>query len=352
MNEIRVNTAKPYSVCIETGSFQTAASRIASVCGGPTVGVVSDDTVFSLYGQSLCSALEKCGRRVVPFVFEHGEQSKNLSVYGELVAFLADKHVTRSDALIALGGGVVGDLTGFAAATYLRGVKYVQIPTTLLAAVDSSVGGKTAVDLPNGKNLVGCFYQPSFVLCDPALLRSLPENIYRDGCAEVIKYGMLGNPELLDALTKLPAKEQLTEVIAVCVGMKRDIVSADEYDRGQRQLLNFGHTFGHAIEACSRFSVSHGCAVAIGMAMMTLAAETLGFCKKGVYDRLCSLLEQYSLPKKCSFSADMLFGALCADKKVLGADINLIIPEAYGHSVIHTVPLAEVPEWLRAGGAV
>ena len=351
MQTIKVATHTPYNVEIASGLLQNAGARIHAICGGQTAAVVSDDTVFPLYGAAVCTGLEAAGCRVVPFVFPHGEASKNLSTYAELLNFLAEKRLTRTDVLIALGGGVVGDLTGFAAATYLRGVRYVQIPTTLLAAVDSSVGGKTAVDLPAGKNLAGSFHQPALVLCDPDTLKTLPDAIYRDGCAEVIKYGMLGNAAFLQELAQTPARDQLAHVIATCVAMKRDVVSADEFDHGQRQLLNFGHTFGHAVEACSRFAISHGSAVAIGMAMMTRAAVHRGLCPQCVLDTLTGLLTQYGLPQTTDFSCDMLYGALCADKKIEGSSIHLIVPDAPGRCRIEPAAVADVPAWLHDGGA-
>lgn len=351
MTQIEVSTHTPYRVLIADGLLQDAAAHIRAVCPGQTAAVVSDDTVFPLYGAALCAQLEQAGCRVVPFVFPHGEASKNLHTYAELLNFLAEKRLTRTDFLVALGGGVVGDLTGFAAATYLRGVQYVQIPTTLLAAVDSSVGGKTAIDLPAGKNLAGAFHQPALVLCDPLTLQTLPAPVYRDGCAEVIKYGMLSSAAFLHALSETPARAQLAHVITTCVTMKRDIVSNDEFDHGQRQLLNFGHTFGHAVEACSRFSISHGSAVAIGMAMMTRAAVQRGLCGSDVLTALSVLLSQYDLPQTTDFSADMLYGALCADKKISGSCIHLIVPDAPGHCRLEAVALSDVPAWLRDGGA-
>ena len=351
MTQVEVKTSTPYTVEIGHGLLASAGGRIRAVCGGTSAAVVSDDTVFSLYGAALCTQLEAAGYRVVPFVFPHGEQSKNLSTYAELVNFLAEKRLTRADVLVALGGGVTGDLGGFAAATYLRGIRYVQVPTTLLAAVDSSVGGKTAVDLPAGKNLAGCFHQPSLVLCDLDTLSTLPEETFRDGCAEVIKYGMIDSAGFLRQLSETPAREQLEHVVTTCVRMKRDVVSEDEFDRGRRQLLNFGHTFGHAVEACSRFAVSHGSAVAIGMAMASRAACARGLCGADVPETLLTLLRQYGLPTETDFSADMLYGALCADKKIEGTSIHLIVPDRLGHCRIEQAQLADVPAWLAAGGA-
>ena len=351
MGVITVCASRNYEVRIEKGLLSNAGSRIAGIVSPCCAAVISDDTVFSLYGKTLCRSLEQAGFRVCTFCFAHGEASKNLTTYGKILNFLAENHLTRSDLLIALGGGVVGDLGGFAAATYLRGIEYVQIPTTLLAAVDSSVGGKTAVDLSCGKNLAGAFYQPSLVLCDPDTLRSLPEEIFRDGCAEVIKYAVIGNPGFFTQLGAVCPEEQLELIIETCVRMKRDTVQQDEFDRGLRQTLNFGHTFGHAIEACSGYTVSHGSAVAIGMCMMAKAAAKKGFCDPSVSEQIEDLVRKYKLPTKTDFSVDRLMDALRSDKKAQSDHIHLIVPQKIGTVSIETVALADVSEWLRLGGA-
>ena len=246
---------------------------------------------------------------------------------------------------------MAGDLAGFAASTYLRGIGFIQIPTTLLAMVDSSVGGKTAIDLPAGKNLAGTFYQPWLVLCDPDCLTTLPEDIFRDGCAEVIKYAVLGNAPFFDDLRTGSAHAQLEHIIETCVTMKRDIVAQDEFDRGQRQLLNLGHTFGHGIEACSGFAVSHGSAVAIGMATMVRAAAAFGLCTEKTRDTVVDILRQYDLPVDCAFRAEDMFPTILHDKKAAGDTINLIVPTAVGQCRIVKTPASEIMDWLRAGGA-
>ena len=246
---------------------------------------------------------------------------------------------------------MAGDLTGFAASTYLRGIGFIQIPTTLLAMVDSSVGGKTAIDLPAGKNLAGTFYQPWLVLCDPACLDSLPDEVFRDGCAEVIKYAVLGNAPFFDELKNTPPRTHLEHIIETCVRMKRDIVAQDEFDRGQRQLLNLGHTFGHGIEACSGFAVSHGSAVAIGMAMIVRSAAQLGLCTAGTRDAVLALLRQYGLPVDCAYPVEQMLGTILHDKKASGGSINLIVPTAVGSCEIRKTPASEISDWLIAGGA-
>ena len=351
MKTVHVTASRQYDILIGAGLLRKTGARVRAVSDAKTVMLVSDDAVWPLYGEAVRASLLDAGFAVCPFVFPHGEASKCADTYFKLLNALAGNHLTRRDALIALGGGVVGDLTGFAASTYLRGVGFIQIPTTLLAMVDSSVGGKTAIDLPAGKNLAGTFYQPQLVLCDPDCLASLPEDIFRDGCAEVIKYAILGSAPFFEELKAAPPRAQLDHIIEVCVSMKRDIVGADEFDRGQRQLLNLGHTFGHGIEACSAFSVSHGSAVAIGMAMMLRAAARFGYCDEKTRGAGISLLQSYGLPVDCPYPAAQLLPAVSHDKKSEGAAVNLIVPTRIGACEIVRTPVQELPRWLTAGGA-
>ncbi len=301
MRSIHIKASREYDVLVEHGLLDRAGELLREVSAPGMAAIVSDDTVYALYGERTIKALEKAGYRVHSFTFPAGEGSKNLSTYADVLHFLGEHRFSRSDVVVALGGGVVGDLAGFAAATYQRGMGFAQIPTTLLAAVDSSVGGKTAVDLPTGKNQAGSFYQPCIVICDPNTLETLPEEQYRCGCAEIIKYSMLGNAAFFEELYKTPVREQYEHVIEVCVQMKRDIVGADEYDLGRRRTLNLGHTFGHAVEQCSDFSLLHGETVAIGMATVTRAAVKRGICGEETLARLLDILHRYGLPTETGY---------------------------------------------------
>ena len=352
MKTVHIDASRSYDVRIGRGLLDDCGRQIAERVRCASAAVVADDTVYALYGERVCASLEAAGVRTVCYVFPHGEKSKNLLEYAKILNFLAENRVTRADALIALGGGVTGDLGGFAAATYLRGIPFVQLPTTLLAAVDSSVGGKTAVDLPAGKNLAGAFYQPKLVLCDLDTLDSLPREIFLDGCAEVIKYAVLGSRELFALLADIPSGKGLEEVTARCVEMKRDFVQSDELDRGARQMLNLGHTFGHAVEASSRFTLSHGKSVAIGMAMILRAACSRGLCSAETRDAVIALLQRYGLPTECPYPADMLLGALSADKKIFGTRLNLVVPTDIGACRLLPVGVDELSGWLRDGGAI
>ena len=349
MKTVTVNASTQYEVLIGSGLLTQLGQRVKAVCKAGKVCIVSDSHVFPLYGEAAVNCLLDAGFEVTHFVFQAGEESKNATVYIELLNFLAHNEMTRSDCLIALGGGVVGDLTGFAAATYLRGIPFVQVPTTLLAAVDSSVGGKTAIDLSAGKNLCGAFYQPSLVLCDTDTLNTLPLDIFRDGCAEVIKYAILYDAQLFDYLKKAGLDFDREAVISRCVELKRDVVMVDEFDTGERMKLNLGHTIGHGIEAVSHFRVSHGRAVSIGMAIVARAAAEKEFCDRETKDEIITVLHSFGLPTEMEYSAQELFSYTLSDKKRSGGMINLILPAAIGDCRIVPTPVAELKSLIEAG---
>lgn len=349
MNIVSVRASRPYEVKIEAALLARAGGEIAALYGAPrSVLIVTDDTVNALYADALTVSLEKVGFTVSRFVFPHGEASKRIGTLGDIWNTLAEQKLTRSDLIVALGGGVTGDMAGFAAATFLRGIAYVQIPTTLLAMVDSSVGGKTAIDLSVGKNLVGAFYQPSLVLCDTDLLATLPPEIYADGCAEVIKYGYINDPTLLNML-KSPFTDAPEAVIARCIADKRDLVEADERDNGARQLLNLGHTAGHAVEACSNFEISHGSAVAIGMLLISRAAVKKGLCTPDVPTHMEQMLRTYHLPTECPFGAAELAAVALSDKKRKGGTLTLVVPRALGQSELYPIAADAVEDFFAAG---
>ena len=349
MTVIEVSASKTYPVMIGAGLLPELGAKTAALGNVKKVCLVSDSNVWPLYGAAADTSLHLAGLQTCAFVFPAGESSKNGETFLELLNFLAENHLSRSDVLVALGGGVVGDLTGFAAACYLRGIRFIQVPTTVLAAVDSSVGGKTAIDLSAGKNLAGAFWQPSFVLCDINTLNTLPMEVFRDGCAEVIKTAVLFDEPLFMTLVRDGLGFDREAVIAACVGHKRDIVAADEFDRGQRNLLNLGHTFGHAVERLSDFTVSHGKAVAIGTAMAARAAVRSGLCGQGTATRIMWLLEKFGLPIFPGNSPAELAQAALSDKKRSGDTINLILPETIGKCAIRPVPTLELETIMQAG---
>lgn len=344
-----VHTAKPYDVHVGRGLLANTGELCKTLVRECRVSLLSDESVYALYGETVCRSLRTAGYDVIPFTFPGGESAKSLDELSLILDFLSENAFTRSDLIVALGGGVTGDLSGFAAACYLRGISYVQIPTTLLAAVDASVGGKTAINLKAGKNLAGAFWQPILVLCDCDTFRTLPRNVWMSGIAECVKYGILFDETLFDIFTQSDLEPLITDVVYRCVSLKADIVCGDERDTGQRQLLNLGHTVGHAVEKLSLFSIPHGCAVSIGMCVMAKAAEKMGVCQAGVADAIVAALSRHGLSTESPYSADMLARAAMGDKKRMGQNITLVLPEKIGKCRLHPVDVAELATIFRLG---
>lgn len=346
MTVIQVKTKNnPYQILIKNGSFANAGKYISSMIPACRILIVSDTNVAPLYAEILSKSLETHGFNSSVWTFEAGEQNKTVMTLTSIYEACYEAGITRSDCLIALGGGVVGDVAGFAAATYQRGVRCIQIPTTLLAQVDSSVGGKTAIDLPFGKNMAGAFSQPAFVLIDPLLLRSLSPQIVSDGMAEVIKYGCIKDKDLFEVLETSNEAVPSPQVIARCVQIKADLVSKDEFDLGNRMLLNFGHTIGHAIEKASGYTLfTHGEGVAVGMVAAVRIGIALGITSEDILLRLTALLQKWNLPTAVSLSTESVLKALKADKKTMGSTLNFILLRQIGDSFIHPLPLKELYE--------
>ena len=349
MNTVKVNASKSYLIKIGSGILQTIGTEVAAMDHVNKVCIVSDSNVFPIYGKTVSDSLKQSGFSVNHFVFPAGEQMKNAETFLALLNHLAAMEITRSDLIVALGGGVVGDLAGFAASCYLRGIRYVQVPTTLLAAVDSSVGGKTAIDLEAGKNLVGAFWQPSLVVCDVDALNTLSSDIFRDGCAEVIKYAVLYDPALFDELMRTGMDFDRVAVITRCVEWKRDVVADDEFDTGSRMKLNLGHTIGHGVEAKSEFTISHGQGVAIGMAIVIRAAVKFGLCDLTTCDKVLHILKRFQLPTHAPYNSEQIYNYTLSDKKRTGGSIHLIIPREIGCCEIVSTPINKLKSFIEAG---
>ena len=328
-----------YPIYIENHILEKADELVSEVFSGKRIMIISDDNVYPIYGDALTESLEKsfeCHHIVLP----HGEATKSFDTLPKIYSAMLEAKISRSDAVIALGGGVIGDLAGFAAASFLRGVKLIQIPTSLLAQVDSSVGGKVAVDLPQGKNLVGAFYQPKLVIIDPLVLNTLDKRYINDGMGEVIKYGCIKDAELFDILEAHSSfddlKEELPSIIYRSVDIKRIVVEHDQFDTGERMLLNFGHTLGHTVEQYYQYGrESHGEAVAIGMYQLTLMAEHEGLTALGCARRIRKILETYELPYKCGLSVENLIAAIKLDKKNLDNHLNIVLLRGIGDSYVY-----------------
>lgn len=342
MKVLRVNLdEKSYDIVIQKDLKDYFGEYIKTVFDGKKVAIITDDNLNDIYGEAIKKNIENEGFEVEVISVAPGEKSKSFSVLPGIYNKLLDFKLTRSDLIIALGGGVVGDLAGFVASTFLRGISFIQIPTSLLAQVDSSVGGKVAVDLERGKNLVGSFYHPELVLIDPNMLGTLPEKYFNDGLGEVIKYGCIKSKELFEKLegfeNKEDLKENIGEIIYECCNIKREVVENDEKDLGERMVLNFGHTLGHAIEQIYNYETySHGEAVAIGMNMISKIAEEKELTKKGTAERIESLLKKYGLNTDVNIEGNGLAReAIKLDKKNLNGNLNVILLKDIGEGYIY-----------------
>ena len=327
---------------IGSGLLNKAGELIKESLPGRRLAVLSGKIVSGLYAGRLQEELEASGFSCRLLGYPGGEAYKNMETLADILNEMAELELSGDSALIALGGGVTGDMGGLSAALYRRGIPYIQMPTTLLAMVDSSVGGKTAVNLNSGKNLAGVFKQPDMVICDVACLDTLPERYFNEGMAEVIKYSVLTGEDI-------HLIENREEMISRCIKIKASYVEADEFDTGERRKLNFGHTIGHAVERLSGFSLLHGEAVAIGMSIITRGCCALGFCESTCRGRLHAALEMFSLPEKCEFEADEILQQTRLDKKRGGDSITLILPLAYGQCEAVKTDYAFLRKIIEAG---
>jgi len=352
MERVDVNLGKDsYEIKIQRGSLRKLGESLKEIYKGEKLALVTDSNVNEIYGEKIIKILENSGYAVCKVVIPAGEESKNLRTLEKIYDELIESGIKRGNLILSFGGGVVGDITGFAAATLYRGVDYIQIPTTLLSQVDSSVGGKVAVDSRHGKNLIGNFYHPKAVFIDPDLLKTLSPRFFSDGMAEVIKYGCIRDSELFERLanyTKEELEENLEKEIRVCCEIKARIVEADEKDKGERMLLNFGHTLGHAIEKHYDFKeISHGEAVAVGMYEIIKIGEMLNLTREDESEKLRKVLEKYNLPIKVEVKNSELIDSMKIDKKNIGGKINFIFIEEIGKSFIKKIDEDEIIEIVK-----
>ena len=346
MKVVNVKASGKYDVTI--GQNLDFADMIKKITDSRRTVVVSDDIVWDLYGEQFCENLIGNGISCSIFVMRNGEESKTLDTVNEITECFSDFELTRTDFAIELGGGVVGDCCGFASSIYLRGIDFIQIPTTFLAAIDSSVGGKTGVNTEYGKNLLGAFHQPIGVFCDTEFFNTLPDEIFTAGCCEALKYGVLKSEKLFDKIED--TKDNIEEIVYECVKIKADIVCEDEFDKGERQLLNLGHTFGHSIEKISNFNISHGHAVGLGMIIASAIAESSDLCEKGVSEKIRTKLVKMNVNTDLSrFDIDEIYETALSDKKRKGNEISLVLPKKIGECFLYKTEIANVRELLKRG---
>jgi 3-dehydroquinate synthase len=347
MKKLTVNAGAGYDILIEKGIIANAGEYIKPLSNANKICLISDTNVYPIYGDMVKSSLENENYQVFTYIFEAGEASKQTSTVISMVEFMAENELTRGDLVVALGGGVCGDMAGFAAAIYLRGIDFVQIPTSLLAQVDSSVGGKTAVDLPQGKNLCGAFHQPILVLIDPNTIDTLDSHFFSDGLAEAIKMGCIKSKSLFEKIENQNARDIIDEIIYECDALKAGVVERDEKEHGERALLNFGHTGGHAIEKLHNFTtISHGEAVGIGMVLISKAGEANGITEKGTADRIAKVLTKYNLKVEDNNSLEDIITAMNADKKRTATSINFTLIHSIGDSYNEKIKYEDIPSFF------
>ncbi len=342
VKKIRVAGQTGYDVIIGSQILSDTGAYLRGLFSPCKVAVITDDIVDGLYSDALIQSLKAQGFEVIKYVFENGEKSKNIGLYAQILEFLAQNGMTRSDKIIALGGGVVGDLAGFVASTYLRGIAYVQIPTTLLAQIDSSVGGKTGVDLKEGKNLVGAIYRPCLVLCDIDLLNTLPNEVLACGKGELAKYAILDS-----AVYELVMNSAtLKDLVFACVSYKAKIVDLDEREIGLRMLLNLGHTPAHAIERLSGYTISHGIAVAMGLEIILCVSKKRGYIDQTTFSKMKAVINALVGRVDCPYDLTAIIENMGSDKKRAGDDINLVLPHAVGDCQIEKIPFNRLIEYF------
>lgn len=346
---------KRYQCHVGTGILSDVGAYAREAAGGTAACIVSDSHVAPLYADAVASSLEKAGYRTVRSVFSAGEEHKRLSTLEKILEDMADGSLTRDDIVVAVGGGVTGDMGGLAAALYQRGIEVVQVPTSLLAMVDSSVGGKTAVDLPEGKNLVGAFWQPASVVADVSCFKTISPDLFRDSCGEVIKHAVLADPDLFSRLEKKPlttpglTDAELSDIVARNIEIKRDVVATDEKEHGRRQVLNLGHTIGHAVEAASDFKLGHGSCVAIGLCCMAWAAAKKGWCTEATAERIEALVRAHGLATDTALPHETILSFAAHDKKRHASSVNIAVPEAIGTVSLKRISLDELKELIDLG---
>ena len=345
MKKVEVHASTSYDVLIGSGVSAKIGEYLIELGRTGKIMIVSDTHVAPLYAEGVADELVYRGFEPSIFTFDAGEESKNLKTYTDLLAFLAEEGFTRTDTVLALGGGVVGDLAGFAAATYMRGIHFVNMPTSLLAAIDSSVGGKTAVDLPQGKNLVGAFYQPELVLFDTDFMKSLPYDEIRNGLGEGVKYAVLEGGEIFDILSSGLTSENLEDFVALSVDIKRRIVEADEKEGGLRKLLNLGHTIAHAVETLTEFVVPHGVAVAYGVRVMARLSCDRGELSEEEFYKIEELLLENDLALELN-PVEELIPYFSADKKKAGKTLTLVTIAGIGDCRLTDVDIRDVPRYF------
>lgn len=325
---LKVNASTKYDIVIEKGSRHKIGELAKQIISPCKALVVTDDNIPEKHSTDVIISLNNSGYKTFLYKIPNGEKSKSITEYAKILEFMAENTFSRKDLVLAVGGGVVGDLSAFVASTYMRGVKFINLPTTLLSCIDSSVGGKTGINLPHGKNLVGTFYQPSLVVCDSEYLSTLPVDIFKDGLGEAIKYGIMD--KAVWEILKMGVNDNIDAFIYECLRIKKEVVEKDEKEGGLRQVLNLGHTFGHAIETLSNYTILHGFAVSKGLAIMARYALKNGDITPYEQKEILSIMDKYQIDYSCPYDLEQMKEVIQRDKKASGGSVNLVCIKGIG----------------------
>ena len=343
MKRITIKTNNPYDILIESGALSRVGEFLTEIYSPRKVCVIADSTAGSLYSKCVMDSLADAGFSPSRVLFPAGEHSKNLTTYANVIEALASENLSRMDVVLSLGGGVVADIAGFVAGTYMRGIDLVHVPTTLLSAMDASVGGKAAVNLREGKNLAGVFWSPRMVICDPETFKNLRESQIQDALSEGVKNAVVSDAGLISKIRE----GDLEYLLERSLSIKKSLIEVDEQDLSLRRLLSFGHTVGHCVEKASSYSISHGQAVAIGMVAEAKAAFSMGYTKTDISSELAGILRDIGLPTELRYSAEELFPLALVDKKISGDTISIVVPESIGKCTVRKITLAELSEFFN-----
>lgn len=348
MREVKVSASLEYSVLIDKGILSTVGDLCKKVVDSPIkMLVVTDEIVAKLYLKTVVESLQKAGYKTFSVILPSGETTKSIENFSKILSISAELNFNRQDCFVALGGGVIGDLVGFCASSFMRGIKYIQVPTTLLSAIDSSVGGKTAVNLPEGKNLVGAFWQPSLVVCDTETLKTLPRQQFLCGVGEAVKYAVLDGGRIYDIISKGEVESNYEELVELCVKSKAKIVRDDEKENGVRKLLNLGHTIGHAVEKLSQYTALHGICVAKGINLLAKAQYFQGSITKECFDKVQNLLNAFDFDLSIDYSESDLIKEFVHDKKCVSSGVSLVKIKDIGSCYVENVPLEKMGEAFK-----
>ena len=345
MKTVTISTSRPYDILIEDGILDSLPKLIEGKFPSPRkICVITDSKEGNTLADNILQEIRKANFDAFKIVFPSGEHSKNLTTYGNILESMSEEEITRSDIILAIGGSAVADMAGFVAGTYMRGLDYIYVPTSLVGIIDIAIGGKTGINLPDGKNLAGLLYTPSMVPVDPLILKEQPEEALQEGLVEALKFAIISDSSLVNQI----AARNYEYIIDRCISLKKTLVEVDESDTGLRQLLGFGHILGHCIEKFTSYGMSHGNAVAKGLVGEARAAFAMGYCKTDISGELARILGELGLDTSLPYNYEDLYPYALVDKKIRDGSITIVVPDVIGKCTVKRISLFELKQFFKA----